>query len=48
MLFSHCFFLMNGKALPETTRHFFATFFMALLLVTLCTYLICILFADED
>lgn len=43
------FFLMNGKALPETTRHFFATFFfMALLLVTLCTYLICILFADED
>ena len=42
------FFLMNGKAFPETTRHFFATFFMALLLVTLCTYLICILFADED
>lgn len=41
------FFLMNGKAFPETTRHFFAIFFMALLLVSLCTHLICILFADE-
>ena len=42
------FFLINGKALAETTRHFFAIFFMALLLVTLCADLICILFADED
>ena len=42
------FFLMNGKALPETTRHFFCNIFMALLLVTLCADLICILFADED
>jgi len=42
------FFLMNGKALPETTRDFFANFFMVLLLVTLCANLPYILFADED